>query len=153
MKRLLFAGAWIGVCVSVMHANPVLAQARERTVAVTQCLFSGSVGAMAGGAVGDPVRVDIDGDNRGLLIIHKVQTNYDMSNPFKAPIYAEKPTCRLKLDCAVSKQGLKDIGVQSTRQERTGDNNVWTRVGFSVALKYDDEARNTTCHILAIDSL
>ena len=52
-----------------------------------------------------------------------------------------------------SKQGLKDIGVQSTRQEQTGDNNIWTRVGFSVPLKYDNEARNTTCHIIAIDSL
>lgn len=153
MKRLFVAGMWIGVCVFLMGAHRAQAQAQKRTVAVTQCLYSGPIGAMAGGAVGDPVRVDIDGDNRGLLIIHKVQTNYDMSNPFKAPIYAEKPTCRLKLDCAVSKQGLKDIGVQSTRQERTGDNNIWTRVGFSVALKYDDEARNTTCHILAIDSL
>jgi len=153
MKRLLCAGAWIGVCVSVMEANPVFAQAQERTIAVTQCLFSGPVGAMAGGAVGDPVRFDIDGDGRALLLIHKVQTNYDISNPFKAPIFAEKSTCRLKLDCVVSKQGLKDIGVQSTRKEQTGDNNIWTRVGFSVALKYDTEARNTTCHIIAIDSL
>jgi hypothetical protein len=153
MKRLFVAGMRIGVCVSLMESNPAPAQAQKETVAVTQCLYSGPIGAMAGGAVGEPVRVDVDGDGRGLLIVHKVQTNYDISNPFKAPIFAEKPTCRLSLDCAVSKQGLKDIGVQSTRREKTGDNNVWTRVGFAVALKYDDQARNATCHIVAIDSL
>jgi len=153
MKRLFVAGTWIGACVSLMEANPALAQAQKRTIAVTQCLYSGPIGAMAGGAVDDPVRFDIDGDDRGLLLIHKVQTNYDITNPFETPIFAEKPTCRLKLDCVISKQGLKDIGVQSTRKEGTGDNNIWTRVGFSVALKYDNEARNTTCHIVAIDSL
>jgi hypothetical protein len=75
MKRLFVAGTWIGVCVSLMEANPALAQAQNRTIAVTQCLYSGPIGAMAGGAVGDPVRFDIDGDDRGLLLIHKVQTN------------------------------------------------------------------------------
>jgi hypothetical protein len=151
MKRLIVAGMSIGACFVMMQARPALAQAR--TVAVTQCLFSGPIGAMAGGATGDPVRYDIDADSRAVLVIHKVQTNYDMSNPFKAPTFAEKPTCRLRLDCVVSKQGLKDIGVQSTRQEPGGDPNIWTRVGFSVALKYDDAARNTTCHIVAIDSM
>jgi hypothetical protein len=108
---------------------------------------------MAGGAVGDPVRFDVSEDSSALLLIHKVQTNYNMNDPFKAPIYAERPTCRLKLDCVISKQGLKEIGVQSTRQEQMGDTNVWTRVGFAIALKYDAEARNATCHIVAIDSL
>lgn len=152
MKRFFIAGMWTGVCVSMMGASPALSQA-QKTVAVTQCLFSGPVGAMAGGANGDPVRYDIDADGRAVLIIHKVQTNYDITNPFKAKIFAEKPTCRLKLDCVISKQGLKDIGVQSTRQEQGGDPNIWTRVGFSVALKYDDQARNATCHIVAINSL
>jgi hypothetical protein len=120
MERLFVAGIWIGACVSLMEAYPALALAQKRTIAVTQCLYSGPIGAMAGGAVGDPVRFDIDGDDRELLLIHKVQTNYDITNPFKTPIFAEKPSCRLKLDCVVSKQGLKDIGVQSTRQEGTG---------------------------------
>ena len=151
MKRLIAAGMSIGACVFTMMPTEVLSQAR--TVAVTQCLFSGPISAMAGGANGDPVRYDIDADGRAVLVVDKVQTNYDVSNPFKAPIFAEKPTCRLKLDCAVSKQGLKDIGVQSTRQEPGGDPNIWTRVGFSVAFKYDDAARNTTCHIAAIDSM
>jgi|ERR1700737_2923879 hypothetical protein len=154
MKRLFVAGMGIGVCVCIMEPGLAWPQARDRTVAVTECLYSGPVGAMAGGAVGDPVRTDIDGDSRGVLLIHKVRTNYDMNDPFKPAIYAEKPTCRLKLDCVVAKQGLKDIGVQSTRQEGTGaDVNIWTRVGFAVAFKYDDEARNRTCHIVAIDSL
>jgi hypothetical protein len=151
MKRLIVAGMWISACVSLMESSAALAQAR--TVAVTQCLYSGPIGAMAGGATGEPLRYEIDADGRALLIIHKVQTNHDFNDPFKPKTFAEKPTCRLKLDCVISKQGLKDIDVQSTRQEQTGDNNVWTRVGFSVALKYDDEARNTTCHIVAIDSL
>ena len=151
MQRLIAAGMSIGACVVTMAASPALAQ--TRTVAVNQCLFSGPIGAMAGGANGDPVRYDIDADGRAVLLVHKVQTNYDMSNPFKAPIFAEKPTCRLKLDCVVSKQGLKDIGVQSTRGQPGGDPNIWTRVGFSVAFKYADAARNTTCHIVAIDSM
>ena len=108
---------------------------------------------MGGGATGNPLRYEIDADGRALLIIHKVQTNYDFNDPFKPKTFAEKPTCRLKLDCVISKEGLKDIGVQSTRQEQGSDPNIWTRVGFSVALKYDNETRNTTCHIVAIDSL
>ena len=108
---------------------------------------------MAGGVTSDPVRYEIDADGRALLIIHKVQTNHSFNDPFKPKTFAEKPTCRLKLDCVISKQGLKDIGVQSTRQEQGSDPNIWTRVGFSVALKYDSEARNATCHIVAIDSL
>ena len=151
MQRLIAAGMSIGACVFMMTPSEALSQGR--TVAVTQCLFSGSIGAMAGGANGDPVRYDIDADGRAVLLVHKVQTNYDMSNPFKAPIFAEKPTCRLKLDCVVSKQGLKDIGVQSTRGQPGGDPNIWTRVGFSVAFKYDDAARNTTCHIVAMESM
>jgi len=151
MKRLFATGIWIGVC--VFGSSPALPQVKNRTIAVSQCLYSGPVGAMAGGAVGDPVRFDISEDGRGLLLIHKVQTNYDMNDPFKAPLFAEKPTCRLRLDCVISKQGLKEIGVQSTRQEQIGDANIWTRVGFAIALKYDNEARNTTCHIVGIDSL
>ena len=151
MKRLIVAGMWIGVCMFLMEPSAALAQAR--TVAVTQCLYSGPIGTMTGSAVGDPVRYEIDADGRALLIIHKVQTNHDFNDPFKPKILVEKPTCRLKLDCVVSRQGLKDIGVQSTRQEPGGDPNIWTRVGFSVALKYENEARNTTCHIVAIDSL
>src|SRR5580704_8513314 len=151
MTRLVVAGMWISACVSLMESSAALAQAR--TVAVTQCLYSGPIGAMAGGATGDPLRYEIDADGRALLIIHNVQTNYDFNDPFKPKTFAEKPTCRLKLDCLISKQGLKDIGVQSTRQEQAGDPNLWIRVGFSVALKYDNEARNMTCHIVAIDSL
>ena len=150
MKRLFVGGICIGACLSWM-ASPALAQARA--VAATQCLYSGPVGAMAGGANGEPVRDDVDADGRAVLLVHKVQTNYDFSNPFKTPIFAEKPTCRLKLDCVVSKQGLKDIGIQTTRGEQTGDTNVWTRVGFSIAFKYDNATRNTTCRIVAIDSL
>lgn len=152
MKRLLVAGMWIGVCALMMEASPALAQAEKRKV-VTQCLFSGPIGTITGNAIGDPLRYDIDADGRALLIIHKVQTNHDFNDPFKPKILAEKPTCRLKLDCVISKQGLKDIGVQSTREEKGGDPNIWTRVGFSVALKYDNEALNKTCHIVAIDSL
>ena len=151
MKRLIVAARLIAVGALLLETSPAFAQAR--TVASTQCLFSGPIGAMTGGGTGEPVRYDIDADGRAVLIIHKVQTNYDMSNPFKPPVFSERPTCRLKLDCVVSKQGLKDIGIQSTRKEQTGDNNVWTRIGFSVALKYDDDSRNTTCKITAIDSL
>ncbi len=151
MKRLIVAGMGISACVSLMESSAALAQAR--TVAVTQCLFSGPIGVMTGSAIGDPLRYEVDADGRALLIIHKVQTNHDFNDPFKPKTLAEKPTCRLKLDCVISKQGLKDIGVQSTREEQGGDPNIWTRVGFSVALKYDNEARNTTCHIVAIDSL
>jgi hypothetical protein len=151
MKRLIVAGMWISACVSLMESSAALAQ--TRTVAVTQCLYSGPIGAMAGGVTSDPVRYEIDADGRALLIIHKVQTNHSFNDPFKPKTFAEKPTCRLKLDCVISKQGLKDIGVQSTRQEQGSDPNIWTRVGFSVALKYDSEARNATCHIVAIDSL
>ena len=151
MQRLIAAGMSIGACVATMAASP--APAQTRTVAVNQCLFSGPIGAMTGGANGDPVRYDIDADGRAVLIVHKVQTNFDFNNPFKPKVFVEKPTCRLKLDCVIAKQGLKDIGVQSTRGEPGGEPNIWTRVGFSVSLKYDDAARNTTCHIVAIDSM
>jgi hypothetical protein len=53
MERLFVAGIWIGACVSLMEAYPALALAQKRTIAVTQCLYSGPIGAMAGGAVGD----------------------------------------------------------------------------------------------------
>jgi hypothetical protein len=151
MKRLIAVGLLVGACVSTMAASPALAQARA--VAVKQCLFSGPIGAMTGGANGDPVRYDIDTDGRAVLIVHKVQTNFDFSNPFKPRVFAEEPTCRLKLDCTIAKQGLKDIGVQSTRGEPGGEPNIWVRVGFSVVFTYDDAARNTTCHIVAIDSM
>ena len=152
MKRVFVAGMWIGVCaLMMMEARPALAQAQKHKV-VTECLFSGPVGTMTGSAVGDPVRYEIDKDSRAVLIVHKVQMNHDFNDPFKPKILVEKPTCRLKLDCVISKQGLKDIGVQSTRQE-SSDPNIWTRVGFAVTLKYDNESRNTTCHILAIDYL
>ena len=127
--------------------------AQAQTVSVTQCLYSGPVGGMAGAAKGEPVRDDLEPGGRAVLLFHKVQTNYDFNNPFKPPIFAEKPTCRFKLDCAVSKQGLKDIGIQTTRQEPGGDANIWTRIGFSIAYKYDDTTRNKTCQIVAIDSL
>jgi hypothetical protein len=100
MKRLLIAGIFIGAYVSLIEASPALAQARA--VAATQCLYSGPIGAMAGGATGEPVRDDVEPDGRAVLLIHRVQTNYDITNPFKAPTFAEKPTCRLKLDCVVS---------------------------------------------------
>jgi hypothetical protein len=151
MKRLIAAGMSIGACVATMAASPALAQ--TRTVAVNQGLFSGPSGAMAGGAHGDPVRYDIDADGRAVLIVHKVQTNFDFNNPFKPKVFAQKPTCRLKLGCVVSKQGLKDVGVQSTRGEPGGEPNIWTRVGFPVAFNYADAACNTTCHIVAIDSM
>ena len=46
-----------------------------------------------------------DEDDRALLIIHKVQANFDITNPFKAKSLAEKPNCRLKLDCVIWKRG------------------------------------------------
>ena len=63
----------ISACVSLMELSAALAQAR--TVAVTQCLFSGPIGVMTGSAIGDPLRYEVDADGRALLIIHKVQTN------------------------------------------------------------------------------
>lgn len=77
MKRLIAAGMSVGACVATMAASPALAQ--TRTVAVYHCLFSGPSGAMAGGANGDPVRDDIDADGRAVLIVHKVQTNFDFT--------------------------------------------------------------------------
>ena len=128
MKRLIAVGLLVGACVSTMAASPALAQARA--VAVKQCLFSGPIGAMTGGANGDPVRYDIDTDGRAVLIVHKVQTNFDFSNPFKPRVFAEEPTCRLKLDCTIAKQGLKDIGVQSTGASQAANPTSGSGSGF-----------------------
>jgi hypothetical protein len=144
----------MGACVYLANASPSQAQAPAQPI--TQCLYSGPLPLMATGrAYDDPIRFDIDADGRGLKFIHKVQTNFEMNNPFKPPILAEKPTCRLKLDCVVSTQGLKNIGVQTTNAGTgvTDDHNAWTRIGFSVAFKYDNEVRNMTCHVVGIESL
>jgi hypothetical protein len=151
MKWFLEVGMLIGACACLANAGPAQAQAPRQPTA--QCLYSGPVAI--GRAYDDPIRFDIDADGRGLKFIHKVQTNFEMNNPFKPPILAEKPTCRLKLDCMVSTQGLENIGVQTTNAGTgmTDDRNAWTRVGFSVAFKYDNEVRNMTCHVVGIESL
>ena len=117
MTRFLVAGMWISRLrvLDGSRARRWLGRSQSR-----QCLFSGPIGTITGNAIGDPLRYEVDADGRALLIIHKVQTNHDFNDPFKPKILAEKPTCRLKLDCLISKQGLKDIGVQSTRQEQGG---------------------------------
>jgi hypothetical protein len=93
-------------------------------------------------------RYEVDFDGRALLAIHKVQTNHDFNDPFKSKTFVAKPTCGLKLDCVISKQSLKDIGVQSTRREHGWrSQHMDARWIFPVALKYDNKARNTTCHL------
>ena len=155
MKWFFNIGILIGVC---LCTNVGLSQAQTPAQPTTQCLYSGGLAAMVtGSAYDDPVRFDLDVDGHGLKLIHKVQTNYEMNNPFKPKVFAEKPTCHLKLDCVVSRQGLKNIGVQTfgagANRPIGSDDNLWVRIGLSVAFKYDNEVRDTTCLVVGIESL
>ena len=142
-----FVGIWFlaGIYVSTGMAVPMRAQAAEPA---TQCMYSGFITLEK--IFDDPVRFELDADGRGLTFIHKLET----SKPFETPTtFAEKPTCRLKLDCVVSRQGLKNIGVQTVEppQGTLIRKMVWVRIGFSVAFQYDKDEK--TCHVVGIEEL
>jgi hypothetical protein len=139
---------WLtGIYVSFGSLVPAQAQAPQPA---TECVYSGEIGLAD---YGDPVRFDLDADGRVLTLIH----NVDKASPVNySRTVGQQPTCRLKLDCVVSRQGLKNIGVETVQPpprislER---NVVWVRIGFSVAFQYDKEADKKTCHVVGIEPL
>jgi hypothetical protein len=137
--------AYLGIC--------GLSQAQAAEKPLTQCFYSGPLGQMVIHASDPPARLDLDADGRGVKFIHNVQTNYDANNPFKAPVLAEKATCRLKLDCIAAKDGLKRIGVFAVNSGMAGDSNVWVQIGSPVDFKYADESRDKSCHVTGVELL
>lgn len=119
-----------------------------------QCLYSGPLGNMAGRHSGDPpVRLELDADGRSVRLVHKVQTNFDSNDPFKAPVMAERATCRLKLDCVVAREGLKGVSFYVMNPDAPSDENVWVHAGSTVTARYADEARNLSCRVTGVESL
>jgi len=142
MRRFLAVSILIGGCAFV--ANGRSSQAEEPS-----CIYSGAEASFAWGSMDSPVRYDIDDDGHGLGFIHNVDKNNDPNGPFKPPSFSERRTCSLKLDCVVSTEGLKSIGVQTSNTMDT--ERTW--IGYSVAFKYEDGARNVTCHIVDLKPL
>jgi hypothetical protein len=137
----------VGIHVSLATLVPAQAQAPQPA---TECVYSGEIGFTD---YGDPVRFDLDADGRGLALIHKVEKSKPLD---MTPTVAVKPTCRLKLDCVVSRQGLKNIGVQTVQpppRSALERDVFWVRIGFSVAFQYDKEADQKTCHVVGIEPL
>lgn len=134
-RRFLSVGILVGGCAIIMCARS--SHAEEQS-----CIYSGAGAFFAFGSSDSPVRYDIDDDDGSVLeFIHNVDRNKDSDKPAR---FSERTTCRVKLDCVVSKEGLKGIGVQTSNVMDT--ERTW--IGYSVAFKYENAASNLTCHIV-----
>jgi hypothetical protein len=151
MRAPIDVHGFLGLLTCLCCAAPAHAQSAAKPPA--QCLYSGPLADAVLHTPDPPVRLELDADGRGVKLIHKAQTNYDLNNPFKAPVMGERATCRLKLDCAAPREGLQGVAINVVNSGAPGDTNVWINVGSTVTIKYSDAARNLSCRVKGVELL